>query len=392
MSIKRVLAFSAIRSDYDLLSGLYRKMLANPSFHLGLIVSGAHLSETYGYTVRHIEADGIPIVSRIESLFDANSRSARIKSLGVLLQCCLQAIESFAPDLLIYAGDREDIMAGALAGAYLGIPTAHFFGGDHASDGNVDNPVRHAVSKLSSVHFVSLPSHRDRLISMGERSERIYVVGNPAVDKLFSEPVVDKMMTASLLGKPEWDRFSLMIQHPIFGDEVGSGLAFEETLKVLKKRNIRAFVSYPNTDAGSKSIIDVIQRYAKDDQFHFFKNLDRNLFINLMRHATFLIGNSSAGLLEAPHIPLGAINVGRRQRGRLNPPSVLFCEQDPQAIDFAIDEVLSAKFQEALRKSSEQEDRKSRVDQCLSLLESIDFAKFRFKPEDPLAGLALENS
>ncbi|MDZ5035427.1 UDP-N-acetylglucosamine 2-epimerase, partial [Clostridium perfringens] len=126
-----------------------------------------HLSDSYGYTVDNIEKDGIPIIAKIETLIDSSSKSARVKSLSILLQDCIHSVTMYNPDLIIYAGDREDVIVAGIIGSYLRIPTVHFFGGDHASDGNVDNSIRHATSKLSSLHFVSNNKAKSRLIKMG---------------------------------------------------------------------------------------------------------------------------------------------------------------------------------------------------------------------------------
>lgn len=217
MYIKRILSFTSIRSDYDLMSGLYKKIHEDPTLELGLIVAGAHLSENYGYTVRYIEKDGLPIIARIESLIDSNSSSARIKAASILLQNCIHTVEIFNPDVIIFAGDREDAIVAALIGAYLKIATIHFFGGDHASDGNVDNPVRHAASKLASLHFVTHESHVHRLKAIGEPESRIFLVESPALDKFISEAWMSKDALLKKFNRANWSNYALMIHHPILG-------------------------------------------------------------------------------------------------------------------------------------------------------------------------------
>jgi GDP/UDP-N,N'-diacetylbacillosamine 2-epimerase (hydrolysing) len=384
MSIKKVLAFTGIRSDYDLMSGLYSKMLEDPQIELGLIVCGAHLSETYGYTVQYIEKDNIPIIAKVESLLDSNSPASRIKSASILMQSCIHTVEAFNPDVIIYAGDREEVIVGALLGAYMGIPTAHFFGGDHATDGNVDNTVRHACSKLSSIHFVTHENHKQRLIKIGEMENRIYVIGNPALDKYINTEKIDKKTILNRLGRENWDEYAVLIFHPTLGFETKSGLYFEQILTALRNNGINTFVSYPNSDAGNKNIIEIINKYAKDDNFSFYKNLERNVFINLMRNANFLIGNSSAGLIEAPSIPLAAINVGIRQRDRLATSNVIFVDQNIEAIMEAIQTVNDKGFRNKLHKIKNPYGDGKSVSRALDLLKRIEFNKYQFKWEDPL--------
>lgn len=384
MSIKKLLAFTGIRSDYDLMSGLYRKIIQDGTMEIALIVSGAHLSPTYGYTVQYIEKDGIPIVARIETLLDANSVASRLKSASILLQSCLHTVQEYNPDLIIYAGDREEVIVAGLIGACLKIPTVHFFGGDHAADGNVDNCIRHATSKLSSLHFVSHHTHKERLIKMGEKPERIFVMGSPALDKFISTRRMNRKQLLMQMGRETWDTYALVIFHPILGCEVMAGPYFEQILDALRDQRINAFISYPNSDAGNKDIIEIIRNNSDKNQFCFYKNLDREIFINLMRHASFMIGNSSVGLVEAPMIPLAAINVGNRQQGRLAADNVLFVEQDVNSIKQAIITVLSDEFQNVLKHSHSPYGDGHSVERAFGLLTDLNFQKFVYKVEDPL--------
>jgi len=384
MFIKNILAFTGIRSDYDLMSGLYKKIVSNKDLMLGLLVSGAHLSESFGYTVQYIENDKLPILAKIESLIDSNSTSSRIKSAAILMQCCIHSIDEFKPDVMIYAGDREDALVGAMIGAYLKIPTVHFFGGDHATDGNVDNPVRHAISKLSSLHFVSHESHVERLLKMGEPKRRIFNIGSPALDKYVSERLIERKDLLKALGRPDWRDYAIVIFHPILGQENKAGEYFEEILLVLKELQIPAFVSYPNVDAGNRLIIKIIEKYANDPQFMFYKNMERVKFINLMRQATFLIGNSSAGIMEAPIIPLGVINVGIRQKGRYAADNVVFTGESHNQIKKGVETVLSDEFKDMLKNiKSPYGDGKS-VDKAYNLITSLDLESNKYKTEDPL--------
>lgn len=381
----KILAFTGIRSDYDLLSGVFRELHKDPQFEIGLIVSGAHLSPTYGLSVKNIEADGIPIVARIESLIDSNTNAGRLKSASILLQGCLPSLAAYQPDLILYAGDREDVMVGALAGAYLRIPTAHFFGGDHATDANVDNLVRHAASKLSTFHFVSHPQHAQRLQSMGEIPERIHIVGNPALDRFIATPLISKQQILESLGKPEWENYALVIYHPILGEEADAARHYEQVMSAITALGIPAVVNYPNVDAGSREIIAAMEHWKEHDNFVFFKNLPSAQFTNLLRHATVMVGNSSAGLLEAPIIPLAAVNVGTRQRGRLAAENVLFVDQNEAAIQQGIARALSADFQKKLQTVVSPYGQGDSVAKIIAALRTLPLHRLLNKSEDPLS-------
>ncbi len=380
---KKILAFTGIRSDYDLLSGIYRKLQENSSIELRLVVSGAHLSCRFGYTVTHIEKDNIPILCKIESLIDSDTKSSRIQSASLLIQGCIHTVMQYSPDVIIYAGDREDALVAALIGAYANIPTVHFFGGDHATDGNVDNPVRHAISKLSSIHFVIHECHLKRLLAIGEEKERIHVVGNPALDRFENVPYIPKKELMIRFEK-KWEEYAVLIHHPILGYEDKAGIYFEEILIALKQKNVKAFVSYPNIDAGNRKTIETINKYEKDRDFFFFKNFDRNVFINLMRNASFMIGNSSSGIIEAAIIPLGVVNVGERQKGRLSSVNVIFVDQGIENIKTAIDRVLSEEFQINLKKTESIYGDGNSIASIVEKIITIDFSQYTFKTKDPL--------
>lgn len=388
----RVLAFTSIRSDYGLLSVLYERLHADPQVTLGLIVSGAHLSHTYGHTVRHVETDGLPIVARIESLLDANTPSSRLKTAAILMQSACDVVAAWQPDVILFPGDREDAMVAALLGAFLRIPTVHFFGGDHADDGNVDNAVRHACSKLASLHFVVHAEHAARLRALGEPRERVHVIGSPALDRLVATPAQSRAEVCAALGRPSWAGrdFAVVIYHPILGYEGEAAEHFAQVLEAIRDSDLVAFVSAPNSDAGNRDIFAAIERYRGDEaQFYFYRNLESERFVNLLRHAALLIGNSSCGILEAPLLKLGVVNVGARQRGRLHADNVIFVDQDPAAIVQAIAQVRSPAFQERLRGVESPFGTGDASGRAHALLTTLDLQSFVTKPEDPLAALRL---
>ena len=213
---KKILGITTIRSDYDLMSGLYIRINADDNFTLKLIVAGAHLSSSYGESVELIKKDGLKILLEIETLINSDTRISKIKSASLLLQNSIETIKRYNPDLIIFAGDREDTIISAMIGSFLHIPTAHFYGGDHVMDGNVDNPIRHAVSKLSSFHFVSTKVHFDRLISIGENIDRIYNIGSMALDNFKNhQPMPLKKIISNFSLNENFTNFCLLIFHPL---------------------------------------------------------------------------------------------------------------------------------------------------------------------------------
>ncbi len=383
--MKKILAITTIRSDYDLMSGLYRLLDDDSDIDLKLLVAGAHLSASYGNTVELIKKDGFNILLEIESLIDADSQKSRLKTASIMLQNAVDVVASWKPDLILYAGDREDVLVGGMLGTFLNIPTIHFFGGDHEKDGHADTVIRHATSKLSTFHVVSIEQHKQRLVKMGESECRIYVAGSIALDKFVQHNSVSHQEVNQLLPKnKQLDSYAMVIYHPVDQEKEAAGVIFENILLALKKQGIPAIVSYPNSDPGNHSIIEKIAKYEHDPIFWFYKSLDRDTFLSLYKHARLLIGNSSSGILEAASIPLGAVNVGMRQRGRYCGGNVLFCNNGKEDIDNAIEILLTKDFQAIVTSMKNPYGDGNSCHKVYELIKSTDFAKMQKKIEDPL--------
>jgi UDP-N-acetylglucosamine 2-epimerase (non-hydrolysing)/GDP/UDP-N,N'-diacetylbacillosamine 2-epimerase (hydrolysing) len=383
--MKKILGITTIRSDYDLLSGLYRLLDKDPEIDFRLLVAGAHLSHNYGHSIDLIRQDGFSILATIESLIDGDSASSRLKTASILLQNSIDIVAAWSPDLIMYAGDREDVLIGAMIGVYLKIPTAHFFGGDHEKDGHSDTVVRHATSKLSTVHVVSIDEHRQRLIAMGESPARIFVAGNIALDKFLEHrPMTPKELFSRLPKDKELDGYALLIYHPVDAEKGDAGAYFQNILETLLEMKISVCASFPNTDPGNHTIIEVIRRYENHHRLWFYRNLERDLFLSLYKNACFLIGNSSSGIMEAASIPLGVVNVGLRQRGRLAGNNVVFCDSDRASIRQAVEKVLSPSMREQLCSIKNLYGDGYSCNRAYEFLKNADFRLICVKSEDPL--------
>lgn len=380
----KILALTSIRSEYDLLSGLFSKLNSDENINLKLIVGGAHNSPTFGLTHKDIELDGLDILLRAESLLDADSSSSRLKSASILLMSIIDVVKGFDPDLIIYAGDREEVMVGALLGGYLGVPSIHFFGGDHAEDGHIDNPLRHAVSKLSTCHFVSTQEHMNRLLALAEPDFRIFNIGSVALDKFIQEPVIPDI-AKRIVGREIEKPHAVLIYHPIADERGKEEAILNSMVSCLIDKGFHIFIGKPNTDEGNSSIrIAISDIEKKYDSVTVYGNLRRQEFISLFKTSSLIIGNSSAGLLEAPTIKIPSINVGERQRGRLAAESVIFVSAEHGDIQKGIEAVTLDAFQEKLKNVVNPYGDGHSVDKAFSLIKTIDFLSMFKKKEDPL--------
>jgi GDP/UDP-N,N'-diacetylbacillosamine 2-epimerase (hydrolysing) len=332
MTKRRVLAITGIRSEYFLQRPIFQAIEAHPELELELIVTGAHLSPLHGYTVKDIEADGFRIADRIESLIYSDRDAARLRGAANQLQILTHIVDSKRPDWLLAPADREESINLALCGAYLGIAIAHYGAGDRVV-GNVDDMIRHAVSRLAHLLLTTHEGARERLIGAGEEEWRVHNVGHSGLDRIRSTPQMDRSELARDLGVESIDeRYLVVIQHPLSSEMSEAGAQVRETLSAAAELGLQTFVSYPNSDPGSEQIVAVIKEFESKPRFKSFKTIPDVQFVNLLRGATALLGNSSLGLLEGPFLHLPAVNVGSRQQARHHVDNVFFVSCDRKSI------------------------------------------------------------
>lgn len=346
--MKKILALTGIRSEFDIIAPVLTA-LQNNGFEIGVVVSGAHLSDWHGDTLSAI-ARSFRIVDRIDSLFMTDRKTQRVKGVGVLLYGLAQTVEREAPDFLMVVGDREESIAAALVGNYMDVLVAHLAGGDPLY-GNDDDPVRHAVSKLAHIHFTFTAEHSRVLKTTGEEEFRIFTVGNPALDRIRTEPETGLAELEKRLGVNLANgNFVVLIQHPVSAEREEAYRQMRVTLEALEElgteKGLKTVGIYPNTDPGSLSILEAIKTAGSSQYINFFKTLERNTFINLLRQARALVGNSSMGILEAPFYKLPVVQVGDRQKARINCGNVRFVPHQKEDIKR---EVLKACYDEEYR-------------------------------------------
>ena len=299
----------------------------------------------------------------------------------------IDLIRVFNPEVIIFAGDREDVLIAGMIGGFLGIPTAHFFGGDHAADGHIDNPVRHATSKLSTVHFVSIEEHKKRLQSIGEHESRIFVIGSVALDKFCMEKLISKDLLLENIGaKPHALKYplALLIFHPVEQEKLLATSYIKNAAEALIDSGHHVLIGYPNTDPGNYGILEIINKLSERPEVTIYKNLSRTSFVNLLRNVKILVGNSSLGILEAATLKLPVINIGERQRGRLTGCNVLFVDGESMSIKKAIKIIASGEFQSKLSLLSNPYGAGGSSKVATEILKSFDFAPMVKKTEDPI--------
>ena len=336
---KKILAITGIRSEFDILFPILNSLKNDTRFDLKIVLSGSHLSDWHGDFINEILNKGFVIADKIDSLLMTNRTTQRIKGVGMLCIGLSQAVERENPDILLVIGDREESIATALVGNYMNKLVAHFGGGDTVY-GNADDPIRFAVSKLSHIHFTNTDLYAKNLLKFGEEDFRVFNVGNPAYTNIIN---TEHLSLSELSKELEFDlnsgNYIVLLKHPLSSEKESAFDQMQKTLDSLKMfcnlNNYKVVGIYPNTDPGSYDILKAINSVQNESFIKFFKNLKTNIFVNLMRNAKVLVGNSSMGILEAPFYKLPVVNIGNRQKGRLNAGNVEF-------VDYNIDSILKA--------------------------------------------------
>lgn len=336
------------RADYGLQYWLIRALHESPAVTLQLIVTGSHLSDAFGRTVDQIRADGFPIAAEVPMIAADDSEWAMARSTGDGVIGMADAFKRLMPDLAIMPGDRFEILAAATAAMLMGIPVAHLHGGE-VTEGAVDESIRHAVSKMSALHFVSAEPYRQRLIRMGEDPSRVIVVGAPGLDHYTRTalPSLDELMSSVSLHAKQ--PFLLVTYHPATRGEASPDAAARQLLDALDRfPQHQVLITKANADAGGRAINAELERYAasRAGRVALVASLGTARYLTAVKHASAVIGNSSSALIEAPAVNTPTVNIGPRQQGRLRAGSVIDCAEDSASIVAAIERVLAGGFRE----------------------------------------------
>jgi len=336
MTKRKIIFTTGIRSDYFIQSPIIKSVNNHPKLEAELVVTGAHLSEKHGLTVNEIYKDNHNVVAEINNLVGGGAKSDRVKGAAIQLQKIIQIFEDRQPDVIISPYDREESIVTAMAGVYMDIPIAHLGAGDRTRF-NVDGVIRHSVSKLAHLHFCSTEENARRLIKMGEEKFRVKVVGHSAVDRYISTSTISltelsKYLKIDIENKP----LIVLIQHPVSNFLESTKEQITSTLDAIKDLNLPTVVIRPNSDPGSEIINKELDTYKFNSNVKVFSNMPDVFFINLIKNASVLVGNSSMGVAESPYLKLPVVNVGQRQKDRQNAGNIIFVNHNKDEIVSAI--------------------------------------------------------
>lgn len=334
------------RSEYGILRELIKEISKSKKLELYLLVTGMHLSKKFGYTINEIKKDKIPIHAKIKMIPSGNTPYDMSVSLGKGIIGFSKIFKKIKPDLNVVLGDRDEALASALAASHMNIPNAHIHGGEISQ--GIDEYNRHAITKISNIHFAATKKSKERIIKMGENRRNVILTGSPSIDeikmsKISSKHELEKKYLVDL-DKPLF----LLIQHPVTTEFEKSDLQIKMTLDALSKLKNQTIAILPNSDAGNEQIINQLRIFSKKCNFlKVFPNLPRIDYLGFLRHCSALIGNSSSGIIEGSYLHTPVVNIGIRQLGR---------EKDVNVIDVPI--FSKSLILNALKKSLKKKNKK----------------------------------
>jgi GDP/UDP-N,N'-diacetylbacillosamine 2-epimerase (hydrolysing) len=334
MGVRRILYLSGTRADFGLMEATLRYIAATPGLQVQVAVTGTHLSPQHGHTVDEIRASGLPVCAEIP--VDVLTRTGASMALAIadVVRGMVGVLERERPDALLLLGDRGEMLAGAIAALHVGVPTVHVHGGERS--GTVDEPVRHAISKLASYHFVATAGARERLERMGEGAERIFLTGAPGLDGLVALGDVPREQALASLGLPAGSEFVLVLFHPVVQQASEAAAQTRAVLQAVATLGMPVLWLDPNADAGAREILDALKQEALPAGSRRVTHLPRAQFVAAMRHCAVMAGNSSSGIIEAASFGTAVVNVGTRQHMREHGPNVVDVDAEAAAIAGAL--------------------------------------------------------
>lgn len=343
----KICVVTATRAEYGVLKNVIRKIEEDDTLELCLVVTGTHLSQQYGYTIQEIYDDGMPVSEKIEILDESNDEPGIAKTMGNASIAFGEMFQRVRPDLLLVVGDRYELMPICQCAVIFRIPIAHISGGE-ITEGAVDDMIRHSITKLSQLHFPGCKEYRQRIIQMGEEPERVFDYGDIGVENIRKMQYLSKSELESDLKLSLDLPYACVTFHPVTQEKETAQVQIEELLKALEQTDDMQFIiTKANADVGGKMINECIDRHVRNSKNCVaFDSLGIKRYLSLLKYSKFVIGNSSSGIIEAPAFGVPTVNIGDRQKGRLQADSVINCNPVCKEIVDAMMLARSRSFQE----------------------------------------------
>ncbi len=347
--MRKIAVVVTARPSYSRIKTAIKAIQDHPDLELQLVVAASALLDRYGTAVRYMEQDGFPIAAKVFNVLEGENLTAQAKTTGLGILELSSVFERLEPDAVITVADRFETMATAIAASYMNIPLIHIQGGEVT--GNIDEKVRHAITKLADLHLVASEKAKERVLRMGEDPAKVFNTGCPSIDlaeEVLQSPALDFDPFERYGGVGEitnWEnQYIVVLQHPVTTEYAESRAHIDETLKAIYELKVPTFWFWPNVDAGSDGTSKGIRSFREHnniDHIHFFKNMEGRDFLRLLYNSKCLIGNSSVGIRECSYMGVPVVNIGSRQDGRDRGQNVTDVDYDKKEILAAIEKSLT---------------------------------------------------
>ncbi|MBD9167437.1 UDP-N-acetylglucosamine 2-epimerase [uncultured Parabacteroides sp.] len=370
--MRKICVITGSRAEYGLLSGLMKQIDESEDLKLQIIATNMHLSPEFGLTYKEIEKDGFVIDKRVEMLLSSDTSNATAKSVGLGMIGFADAYEDLRPDLIVVLGDRYEILAAVSTALFFKIPVAHLHGGE-ITEGAYDDAIRHAITKMSHLHFTSTEEYRKRVIQLGESPDRVFNVGAIGVENIKRGSFLSKEELENSLDFKLGDKSLLVTFHPVTLETCTAREQCDNLLEVLARHpEYRILFTLPNSDTDGRVIIDCIKDFVakNEDRAIAFKSLGKLRYLSALKYVSAAIGNSSSGILEVPSFGIPTLDIGDRQKGRLAAKSVVHCGTSTEEIEQGFRLIFSEAIQSASKLRSNPYEKEGTTDMIVSQLKT----------------------
>jgi UDP-hydrolysing UDP-N-acetyl-D-glucosamine 2-epimerase len=380
--MRKICVATSSRSDYGILKRLMFAIQKDDELRLQVIAANMHFSAEFGNTYQEILNDGFTIHKKVEMLLSSDTANAICKSVGLGAIGFADAYEELKPDLVVMLGDRYEMIAVVSTALFSQIPVAHISGGE-ITEGAYDDAVRHAVTKMSHLHFTATEESRNRVIQMGEQPHTVFNVGAMGVDDIQSLPLISKIELEESIGFQFNKPTALVTFHPTTLDHnTDSATQFGNLLKALNQTpGLHCLFTCPNSDTDGRIIIQMIQDFVAQhgERAHYVPSLGQLRYLSALKYVDFVLGNSSSGIVEVPSFKIPTVNIGIRQKGRVRAASVIDCAPLTSDILAAINLALSNEFRQAAMNTINPYHKPNTVQSILNVLKTADLKRIMLK-------------
>lgn len=349
--MRKIAIATGTRADWGLLSPIARALAERTDCRVVILATNMHLSPRYGETIREIEADGLTEIRRVVMPAGIETPVETVDAMAACMSAMAHELADLQPDLLVILGDRFEMLATATAALMLRVPIVHISGGE-ISEGAVDDSIRHAITKMASLHLTSTEPYRRRVIAMGEEPERVINTGAIGVYNIVHTPLLSREELESAIGLALPQGSLLVTYHPATLDDGDVAERCRALLKALDRfPESNVIITYPNNDPRGRVIIDLIEEYGRENsgRVRVIPSLGNARYLSALRYVSAVVGNSSSGIIEVPSMGIPTVDIGIRQKGRLCSDSVIHCGDSTEEISAAIAFALSPEGQEKAR-------------------------------------------